>query len=216
MDQDAPIKVVKEEVKVPIVSLEGINELDKISRAVQSATGLGETLDVVKDVLQKEVAIAGEQQIFLVDGRVWLDAVESQKLPEEPAPKARQVTIDKREDEPRKDVAEDTKGCLKQCKVKGEQPSQEEEAETLAGKLSQLLTTGYGKDKDNVYDIYPVSVAYKIYKSALVTRRCKRFGDGSFFHAKRTRTRLLRDFPIRVEDELKLLPCAFEKDAQRV
>lgn len=66
------------------------------------------------------------------------------------------------------------------------------------------------------YEVYPTSVAYKIYKSALEHARCKKIGDGSFFDSKRTWERLLKDFPIMESSERRLLPYAFEKDARRV
>lgn len=69
---------------------------------------------------------------------------------------------------------------------------------------------------EDEYDIYPVSVAYKIYKSAFENTHCKRIGDGSFFDAKRTWERLLKDFPITKPAERRLMPYAFEKDARRV
>lgn len=59
-------------------------------------------------------------------------------------------------------------------------------------------------------------VAYKINKSALKSSCCRRPGEGSFFVAKRTWYRLLKDFPVRTEDERRWLPCAFEKDAAKV
>lgn len=39
---------------------------------------------------------------------------------------------------------------------------------------------------DHEYEIYPVSVAYKIHQSAFENSYCKYIGDGSFFDAKRT------------------------------
>lgn len=71
-------------------------------------------------------------------------------------------------------------------------------------------------DKDSDYDVYPIAVAYKIYRSAFDSCRCKKIGDGSFFDAKRTWNRLLKDFPITVPAERRILSNAFEKDAQRV
>ena len=66
------------------------------------------------------------------------------------------------------------------------------------------------------YDLYPIATAFKIYKSALEQSRCKKIGDGSFFDGKRTWERLLKDFPIEKKTERRLMPSAFEKDAQRV
>ena len=66
------------------------------------------------------------------------------------------------------------------------------------------------------YDLYPIATAFKIYKSALEQSRCKKIRDGSFFDAKRTWERLLKDFPIEKKAERRLMPSAFEKDAQRV
>lgn len=66
------------------------------------------------------------------------------------------------------------------------------------------------------YDVYPAHVAFKIYEKRLEKSRCKKIGDGSFFIAKRTWERLLRDFPIAEKTKLRLLPNAFEADSERV
>ena len=70
-------------------------------------------------------------------------------------------------------------------------------------------------DRDD-YEVYRISVAYKIYRSAFEGTRCRKIGDGSFFDAKRTWERLLKDFPISKKAERRLMSNAFEKDAQRM
>lgn len=72
------------------------------------------------------------------------------------------------------------------------------------------------RPNEEEYEIYPISVAYKIYKSAFESVHCRKIGDGSFFDTKRTWLRLLKDFPISERAERRLMPYAFEKDALRV
>lgn len=70
------------------------------------------------------------------------------------------------------------------------------------------------KDPWHVYGIYHVDSVYEIYNGGMESSRSKKIGDGSFFDAKRDWMRLQRDFPIRKEDELRLLPRVFDKEAQ--
>lgn len=72
------------------------------------------------------------------------------------------------------------------------------------------------KERNGDYKVYPVSIACKIYQSAFANAHCKKVGDGSFFDAKRTWRRVLRDFPITKIAERWLMPYSFEKDARRV
>lgn len=64
--------------------------------------------------------------------------------------------------------------------------------------------------------LYTTHRAFKIYEKALERSRCKRIGDGSFFTAKRKWDRLVRDFPISEASKLRLIPLAFDGDAERV
>ena len=68
----------------------------------------------------------------------------------------------------------------------------------------------------NEYSVYPTHVAFKIYQQGLIGFRCKRVGDGSFFLAKRTWERLLKDFPIMESSRMRLILQAFEGDARHV
>lgn len=78
----------------------------------------------------------------------------------------------------------------------------------------------YDGDHDAVagtdYDIYPTHVAYKIYQKGMLSARCRRIGDGSFFIAKRSWDRLAKDFPTTKAGEKRLLPLAFDGDARFV
>lgn len=78
------------------------------------------------------------------------------------------------------------------------------------------MRDGAVSSKPSMCSFYQVHLAYETYESALESFRCHLQGQGSFFDARRTWYRLLKNFSIRKEDERLLLPCAFEKDTAKL
>lgn len=66
------------------------------------------------------------------------------------------------------------------------------------------------------YEVCPITVAFKIYKNAFEESHYRRIEDGSFFDAKRTWERLLKDLDVAKTAERRLRPYEFEKGVRRV
>ena len=69
---------------------------------------------------------------------------------------------------------------------------------------------------DSEYTVYPTHVAYRIYQKGMLSARCKRIGDGSFFISKRSWDRLTKDFPTSKAGKKRLFSLAFDGDARFV
>lgn len=74
---------------------------------------------------------------------------------------------------------------------------------------------GGSKQREEL-DILPSHMAFKIYQKGLEGVRCRKVGDNTFFAAKRTWKRMIKDFPVTEATSRRLLPLAFEGDARSV
>lgn len=64
--------------------------------------------------------------------------------------------------------------------------------------------------------VYQTHAAYKVYRSALGSSRCRRSRDGSFFDSKRLWYSPLKDFSILIEQERCGPSCELKKDAAKL